>query len=441
MSQKSQYSFNNNSFPVSSSQNNISVDDILGFSTSNFNNSNNSNNSNSNSNNSNSSNMSDFSKRKPITSMKLSSALNDKNMDSNDNIDFDKKKIIKAEFDIDTERNKINPYNFNNKLITKNDVETILKRYGIYRSINDLSLYQQACVHETYSKGYVNNIMNRYELEIVPKPKGAIELQDKSYESFEFVGDAIIGHVIAFYLYKRLGKENEGKLSRIKSNMENRDALAHLTKTIGLNKFMLLSRYVEDKNNGRNKAKPLADMFEAFIFAMYVDFNKTFTYNLSDMYSGPGFQIVEKFLTNLFDDEETGFDLSDLILNDTNYIDKLNKYFQKFYKSKINMKRIAYLYKDKQKIQIYGVRDNDGKLIGVGKHQESRHAKQAAAKQANHYLGMLDEGEYDDDGFNPTTVDAFIEDCQLETARLEAESKNNDTLISIDKDSDASDSE
>ena len=114
---------------------------------------------------------------------------------------------------------------------------------------------------------------------------------------------------------------------------------------------MLLSRYVEDKNNGRNKAKPLADMFEAFIFAMYLDFNNKFTYSLSDMYSGPGFQIVEKFLTNLFDDEESGFDLADLILKDTNYIDKLNKYFQKFYKTKIDMKRIAHLAYEKEKIQ------------------------------------------------------------------------------------------
>lgn len=372
---------------LSSSPKKISVEDILGFIPSKNNNSNNSTNSN------------NFSKKQ--TTMKLPSAERKED-----------KKTLKPEFDIDTEKNKINPYNFNNRLITKSDVETILKRYGIYRTINNIGLYQQACVHETYSKGYVNGIMTKYDLDIVPKPKNAIELQEESYESFEFVGDAIIGHVIAFYLYKRLGKENEGTLSRIKSNMENRDALAHLAKTIGLDKFMLLSRYVEDKNSGRTKAKPLADMFEAFIFAMYLDFNKKFTYNISDMYSGLGFQVVDKFLTNLFDDEETGFDLTGLILNDTNYIDKLNKYFQKFYKTKINMKRIAYLAYEKEKIQIYGIRDNDDKLIGVGKNQESRHAKQAAAQQALQSLGILNEPDYEDDGFNPETVESYIESEQ-----------------------------
>lgn len=386
---------------LSSSPNQISVEDILGFIPSD-NKTNESNN---------------FQKKK--STLKLPSAERKED-----------KKTLKPEFDIDTDKNKINPYNFNNKLITRSDVESILKRYGVYRTINNIALYQQACVHETYSKPYVNSIMTRYDLEIVPKPKNAIELQEKSYESFEFVGDAIIGHVIAFYLYKRLGSENEGTLSRIKSNMENRDALSHLAKTINLDKFMLLSRYVEDKNNGRSKAKPLADMFEAFIFALYLDFNNKFTYSLSDMYSGPGFQIVEKFLTNLFDDEETGFDLADLILKDTNYIDKLNKYFQKFYKTKINMKRIAYLAYEKEKIQIYGIWDTEEKLIGVGKNQESRHAKQFAAQQALQTLGILNEHDYDDEGFNPDTVYQYIETCQAEIEK----SNNNESNDSEDSD-------
>lgn len=402
MSQKSTDNFSEQ-VSLSSSPKQISVEDILGFTPSQDN----------------------FQKKKPSSTLKLSNPSEKKEGDINT------KKPMKAEFDIDTEKNKINPYNFNNKLITKSDVETILKRYGIYRTINNLNLYQQACVHETYSKPYVNSIMTRYDLELVPKPKGAIELQDESYESFEFVGDAIIGHIIAFYLYKRLGKESEGTLSRIKSNMENRDALAHLTKTVGLNKFMLLSRYVEDKNNGRNKVKPLSDMFEAFVFAIYLDFNKKFTYSLSDMYSGPGFQIVEKFLTNLFDDEETGFDLTDLILKDTNYIDKLNKYFQKFYRSKINMKRIAYLAFEKQKIQIYGIRDNENKLIGVGRHQESRHAKQLASRQALHYLGILNEIDYDDEGFNPDTIDDYIQKSQMEIDK-----QNESDKVSSDSDLD-----
>jgi ribonuclease-3 len=405
--------------PMSSSPNKISVEDILGFAPqTDSNNSNTNFNSNFNSN---------FNKKK--TTLKLASAEKK-----------EEKKIMKPEFDIDTDKNKINPYNFNNKFITRSDVESILKRYGIYRTINNLALYQQSCVHETYSKPYVNSIMTRYELELVPKPKGAIELQNESYESFEFVGDAIIGHVIAFYLYKRLGKENEGTLSRIKSNMENRDALAHLAKTIGLDKFMLLSRYVEDKNNGRSKTKPLADMFEAFIFAIYLDFNGVFTYNLSDMYSGPGFQIVEKFLNNLFDDEDTGFDLTDLILKDTNYIDKLNKYFQKFYKTKINMKRIAYVEYEKEKLQIYGIIDADNKLIGVGRNQESRHAKQAAARQALQNLGILNEPDYDDEGFNPNNVDDFISKCQKDMDKdmdKEIEKHNEDD----NKSSEYSDSE
>lgn len=384
MSQKSESNFSN----LSSSPKNISVEDILGFHPVS----------------SPTSSQDTDSKFIKPSSQKKGLQLSNLNLVEKK----EDKKMMKPEFDIDTEKGRLNPYNFNNKMITKNDIEGILKRYGIYRTINNLALYQQACVHATYSKPYVQNVVSKYDLELVPKPKGAIELQDKSYENFEFVGDAIIGHVIAFYLYRRLGEESEGILSRIKSNMENRDALAHLSRTIGLDKFLLLSRYVEDKNNGRHKVKLLADMFEAFVFAIYLDFNQHFTYSLADTYSGLGFQIVEKFLVNLFDDEETGFDLTDLTLKDNNYIDKLNKYFQKFYKSKINMKRLACVSVDHQKIQIYGIWDTDNKLIGVGKHPESRHAKQYAAQQALNHFGILNDLDYDDEGFNCDTVDDFI---------------------------------
>ena len=46
----------------------------------------------------------------------------------------------------------VNPYNFNNKLITEDDVKKILLAYDINYDINDLSIYQKAFVHKSYSK-------------------------------------------------------------------------------------------------------------------------------------------------------------------------------------------------------------------------------------------------------------------------------------------------
>jgi dsRNA-specific ribonuclease len=191
--------------------------------------------------------------------------------------------------------------------------------------------------------------------------------------------------------------------------MANRDTLSGFAKTLGLDKFMLLSRYVEDKLDGRNNTKLLCDIFEAFIFALYLDFNTKFTYNLGDMYSGPGFQIVETFLYNLFDDEENGIDLAEFIINDTNHIDKLNKYFHKFYKAKLNIAKYVTLGAGVNSIKIYVVRDTNNAIIGVGKHTDHKHAKQLCAKQALHTLGILNE-DYDDDNFNALTLQKFIDD-------------------------------
>ena len=79
------------------------------------------------------------------------------------------------------------------------------------------------------------------------------------------------------------------------------------------------------------------------------------------------------------------------------------------------MKCIANLNStDNEKIQIYGIRDIENKLIGVGKHQESRHAKQLAAKQALYSLNILNEDDYDDEGFNCETVFDYIEKYQTD---------------------------
>ena len=53
----------------------------------------------------------------------------------------------------------INPFNKVNKLITKNLVQNILKKYGIYQNINNLDLYQDAMVHESYTINKINIIL------------------------------------------------------------------------------------------------------------------------------------------------------------------------------------------------------------------------------------------------------------------------------------------
>ena len=73
----------------------------------------------------------------------------------------------------------------------------------------------------------------------------------------------------------------------------------------------------------------MEDVFEAFIGAMYLDFNEIEIPGKMDFYSGIGFQTCQLFIINVI---EKFVDFSDLILNDYNYKDQLLRYFQQKYK-------------------------------------------------------------------------------------------------------------
>ena len=53
----------------------------------------------------------------------------------------------------------INPFNKVNKLITKNTVQNILKKYGVFQNINNLDFYQDAMVHESYTVGKIKTYL------------------------------------------------------------------------------------------------------------------------------------------------------------------------------------------------------------------------------------------------------------------------------------------
>ena len=97
---------------------------------------------------------------------------------------------------------KLNPWNVNNKLITKEFIINFFKTYDIDIEINDLSLYQRAFVHKSYIKKE-QNICNGKEVEIEEQPEDCLDLQPLSYERFEYLGDAILSATIASYLFER----------------------------------------------------------------------------------------------------------------------------------------------------------------------------------------------------------------------------------------------
>lgn len=103
-------------------------------------------------------------------------------------------------------------------------------------------------------------------------------------ERLEFLGDSILGCVIASVLFSKFPKTNEGKLTRMKSNLVRGITLAEIGKELELSNYLILSSS-EKKSGGLHRASILEDGVEAIFGAIYLD---------SD------FTQVEKIILNLY---------------------------------------------------------------------------------------------------------------------------------------------
>jgi ribonuclease III len=89
-------------------------------------------------------------------------------------------------------------------------------------------------------------------------------------ESLEFLGDAVLGFVMADLLFRDFPQFDEGQKSKIKASLVSTATLGLLARRLGLGEFLALGRG-EEKTGGRQKHALLADSYEAVIAAIYVD--------------------------------------------------------------------------------------------------------------------------------------------------------------------------
>jgi ribonuclease-3 len=89
-------------------------------------------------------------------------------------------------------------------------------------------------------------------------------------ESLEFLGDAVLGLVVADALFRQYPSYDEGQKSKIKASIVSTQALARQAENIQLGDHLILGRG-EEKTGGRFKQALLADAYEALIAAIYLD--------------------------------------------------------------------------------------------------------------------------------------------------------------------------
>jgi ribonuclease III len=89
-------------------------------------------------------------------------------------------------------------------------------------------------------------------------------------ESMEFLGDSVLGFVIAAMLFREFPQHNEGQKSKLKASLVSAASLARLGERLNLGEFLILGRG-EEKTGGRHKHAIIADSYEALIAAIYLD--------------------------------------------------------------------------------------------------------------------------------------------------------------------------
>jgi len=97
-----------------------------------------------------------------------------------------------------------------------------------------------------------------------------------SNERLEFLGDAILGLVVAENLFRDFPSMSEGEMTRLRSILVKQDTLARVAETIGLGNYLFLGKG-EEASGGREKPANLARALEALIAAVFLDQGATIT--------------------------------------------------------------------------------------------------------------------------------------------------------------------
>ena len=201
-------------------------------------------------------------------------------------------------------------------------------------------------------------------------PVDCLPLQEMPYERLEFLGDSILGYVIAKYMYIRYPDQSEGFLSKMRTKIVNGKMLGFLAEKVGFIKFAIISKQIEDIN-GRDNYKIMEDIFEAFIGALFMDSNDI--------------NIVEKWIINII---EKYVDFVQLIIKNTNYKDALISYMQnryqdmpRFLESNVSHNNMS------QKVFTYIVKDRNNNILGSSTGSNKKDAENNCALEALKYYG------------------------------------------------------
>ncbi len=118
-------------------------------------------------------------------------------------------------------------------------------------NFKDKSLLEQAFIHRSYINENPNTKLSHNE-------------------RLEFLGDAVLELIVTNFLYKKYPTYTEGELTALRSALVNAVIISEVATSIGMNDYLLLSKG-EAKDNGKARQYILANTYEAYVGALYLD--------------------------------------------------------------------------------------------------------------------------------------------------------------------------
>ena len=266
-----------------------------------------------------------------------------------------------------------NPWNARNKKITAAAVRKIIQDVGLQGfQLQSVVPFQNACVHKSYVDRpdlWAEQSESGEPMVMAERPSNCLPLQEADNEEIEFIGDSLLGCIVALYLRERYMGQGEGFFTRLRTRIVNNKMLGHLATAMGLSPWLIISRHVEDVCDGRHNLRILGSMLEAWIGALY----------LHEGGGGKGFATVQAFLISLL---EKHVDFASLIADDTNYKDQLLRWFQSKYHQPPRYKEVAVEGPAHDRIFTMGVLDIHGAIIATSTARNKKVAEQEASRLA-----------------------------------------------------------
>jgi len=142
---------------------------------------------------------------------------------------------------------------------------TELKNGQVVRLRDEFEALQQAIGYRFRDRGLLEHAMTHTSRANEDVSGGVVD-----NESLEFLGDALLGFVVADLLFREFPEYDEGQKSKAKAAIVSTAALARQAERLNLGDHLLLGRG-EEKTGGRQKQALLADGYEALIAAIYLD--------------------------------------------------------------------------------------------------------------------------------------------------------------------------